>query len=424
MSAEKKREEPPRLIEALSERLEAKLGPHARRTLDDALASEVDRLAEKVAAQVAQAVTEGAPISDLGWDEEPQTVQQPLEQVQRFRQLAAMSQPPRGSLTSAPVLGALRKTAVKQPWVEPEEKVSSGIRAAVGAPLSPAPLSLADMAETAPRDALTEEDADEALATPRDAEATAEHDALAAAGDAFTKEERPTVPARPPRVTEAPRVAQLPEAPPEEPRRRLGPFVAIAAVVLVLAVIVAVGLVFGAHGLAEPRQTSATPARAPGQAPRPQTPAAPEPAAPEPTAAERQVTEAAPEAAEPRPSESDESLSPRERSDRLVADALAAEQQGRWEVARVLYQEAFEVEPLNPHAVAGLARERLTAGDAEGALAHAERAVQLRRRRAAYRVLLGDARRMGGDVGGARRAYERALELDPEDRDARQRLGR
>lgn len=422
-SAEKKREDAPRLIEALAERLEAKLGPHASRAVDAALADEVDRLAEKVA----RAVTEGAPIEDLGWDDEKQTVQQPLEQMQRFRQIAAMSQPPRGSLTNAPVLGALRKTAPKQGWVKPDDR-SSGIREAVhieGAdPMGitvprAAPLSLADMAETAPRDAVSEDDADEALETP-DADATAEHDALS---QALAREERATVPARPPRVTEAPRLAQLPESPPEvdAPRRRLAPFVGLAVILLVVAVAIAAALVFGASSLTEPpgevtrgaAPTTASPAAAPPIE-------APERATPE---TESEVPELETEAPESEPgAESEESA--RERSDALVRDGQLAEREGRWEAARVAYQQAFEVHEANPHAVAGLARERLTAGDAEGALEHAERAVQLRRRRASYRVLLGDARRMAGDIGGARRAYERALELDPEDAEARRRLGR
>lgn len=427
-SAEKKREDAPRLIEALAERLEAKLGPHASRAVDAALADEVDRLADKVAEKVARAVTEGAPIEDLGWDDEKQTVQQPLEQMQRFRQIAAMSQPPRGSLTNAPVLGALRKTAPKQGWVKPDDR-SSGIREAVhieGAdPMGitvprAAPLSLADMAETAPRDAVSEDDADEALETP-DADATAEHDALS---QALAREERATVPARPPRVTEAPRLAQLPESPPEvdAPRRRLAPFVGLAVILLVVAVAIAAALVFGASSLTEPpgevtrgaAPTTASPAAAPPiEAPEREAPA---------SESEAESPESA-QAPESEPGAEDEA-SARERSDALVRDGQLAEREGRWEAARVAYQQAFEVHEANPHAVAGLARERLTAGDAEGALAHAERAVQLRRRRASYRVLLGDARRMAGDIGGARRAYERALELDPEDAEARRRLGR
>ncbi|GAB5544288.1 MAG: hypothetical protein SangKO_040480 [Sandaracinaceae bacterium] len=427
-SAEKKREDAPRLIEALAERLEAKLGPHASRAVDAALADEVDRLAEKVAEKVARAVTEGAPIEDLGWDDEKQTVQQPLEQMQRFRQIAAMSQPPRGSLTNAPVLGALRKTAPKQGWVKPDDR-SSGIREAVhieGAdPMGitvprAAPLSLADMAETAPRDAVSEDDADEALETP-DADATAEHDALS---QALAREERATVPARPPRVTEAPRLAQLPESPPEvdAPRRRLAPFVGLAVILLVVAVAIAAALVFGASSLTEqPGEVTR------GAAPTTASPAAAPPIeAPEREAPASESEAESPESAQAPESEpgAEDEASARERSDALVRDGQLAEREGRWEAARVAYQQAFEVHEANPHAVAGLARERLTAGDAEGALAHAERAVQLRRRRASYRVLLGDARRMGGDIGGARRAYERALELDPEDAEARRRLGR
>ncbi len=39
-------------------------------------------------------------------------------------------------------------------------------------------------------------------------------------------------------------------------------------------------------------------------------------------------------------------------------------------------------------------------------------------------MLLGDAYRAAGDAANARRAYQHALDIDPDDRDARERLGR
>jgi Flp pilus assembly protein TadD len=61
--------------------------------------------------------------------------------------------------------------------------------------------------------------------------------------------------------------------------------------------------------------------------------------------------------------------------------------------------------------------------------AHAEaaallrQAVERRPRRATYRIWLGDALAGSGDAAGARREWERALELDPGNRRAERRLG-
>ncbi|MGE0785093.1 MAG: tetratricopeptide repeat protein [Sandaracinaceae bacterium] len=118
----------------------------------------------------------------------------------------------------------------------------------------------------------------------------------------------------------------------------------------------------------------------------------------------------------------DESGDPRERSDALVAEGEAAERSGDWRAARAAFEAAIALYDANPHAVAGLARERMAAGDPSGALERAERAVQLRRRRPEYHVLLGDARSMAGDRQGAERAYRRALELDPDNREALRRV--
>ena len=52
-----------------------------------------------------------------------------------------------------------------------------------------------------------------------------------------------------------------------------------------------------------------------------------------------------------------------------------------------------------------------------------ENAIRRRGRRAEYRVLLGDARRDAGDLEGARAAWRQALEIDPDDRTAHERLG-
>ncbi len=96
-------------------------------------------------------------------------------------------------------------------------------------------------------------------------------------------------------------------------------------------------------------------------------------------------------------------------------DARVA-QRGRLLHAAVLADEA------NPHAAEALARHFLDASQLDAAEAWARESVRLRRRRARYRVLLGDVLRAQGKNADARESYERALELDPDDRDAAQRL--
>ena len=80
------------------------------------------------------------------------------------------------------------------------------------------------------------------------------------------------------------------------------------------------------------------------------------------------------------------------------------------------------MDPRNPHAVAGLAELYLARRDAARARQYAEQAVGLRRNRAVYRVLLGDALALAGDAEGARREWRRALDIEPHNRAARERL--
>ena len=140
--------------------------------------------------------------------------------------------------------------------------------------------------------------------------------------------------------------------------------------------------------------------------------------------ADEQVDE--PEADETAPSAPPEALSPEEaraQSDVHVDEAREHRRNNRLPEARAAFESAIEVHEANPHAHAGLARLALDLGESELALEHAERAAALRRRRARYQLLLGDARLANGDRGGARRAWERAADMDPDDPEALQRLG-
>jgi tetratricopeptide (TPR) repeat protein len=101
--------------------------------------------------------------------------------------------------------------------------------------------------------------------------------------------------------------------------------------------------------------------------------------------------------------------------------ALAAGDAAR---ALALFERAIALDSHDPYGHAGAARACLALARAEDAVRFAERAVAHRRRRASFRVLLGDALSAAGDTARARREWERALELDPDDETGRARLGR
>ena len=108
----------------------------------------------------------------------------------------------------------------------------------------------------------------------------------------------------------------------------------------------------------------------------------------------------------------------RERSEELRE--AAGEQTGD---ARLRYlAAAAHADRGNPHAVAAIAEHYSEAGEHPLAEAWAREAVRLRRRRAPYRVLLGDVLAAAGKRGPARQAWEQALEIDPDNTTAAARL--
>jgi DNA-binding response OmpR family regulator len=113
---------------------------------------------------------------------------------------------------------------------------------------------------------------------------------------------------------------------------------------------------------------------------------------------------------------------PQRESSRLVLEAQRMVQRRELPDAKAALERALELDPQNVRGFAALAEVHIAMGNGKAALEWAELAVKWRKRRAPYRVLLGDALRLTGDAAGARRAYQQALELDPKNRDARQRL--
>jgi Flp pilus assembly protein TadD len=108
--------------------------------------------------------------------------------------------------------------------------------------------------------------------------------------------------------------------------------------------------------------------------------------------------------------------------DQLVSRADALREGGNLVGAERHYTRALERDPRENHAMEGMARVMIARGDGAAAIHWAEEAIARRARRSSYHVLLGDARQVAGDAEGARAAWRAALELDPEDRDARRRL--
>jgi Flp pilus assembly protein TadD len=80
-------------------------------------------------------------------------------------------------------------------------------------------------------------------------------------------------------------------------------------------------------------------------------------------------------------------------------------------------------DPEDHHAMEVLVRAWIAMGRGDDAVGYAELIVKKRPRRAAYRVLEGDARLSAGDAAGAQVAWRVALQLEPDNVEAKRRLG-
>ena len=104
--------------------------------------------------------------------------------------------------------------------------------------------------------------------------------------------------------------------------------------------------------------------------------------------------------------------------------SLDAVRRGELDEAAQLLARSERLDEGNPQTHAAFAAYYMAREDGARAVEHAELAARMRSRRARYHVLLGDARRLAGDAAGARRAWERALEVDPDNARALRRLDR
>ena len=113
---------------------------------------------------------------------------------------------------------------------------------------------------------------------------------------------------------------------------------------------------------------------------------------------------------------------PAKASDVLVHRALPMIRNGELKRAEATLDRAWELDPKNPQAMAGYARLVLAKKDGARAKVWAERAVRKRSRRAEYHVLYGDVLMLEDDRDGARKAWRKALAVDPDNRSAKARL--
>jgi tetratricopeptide (TPR) repeat protein len=102
--------------------------------------------------------------------------------------------------------------------------------------------------------------------------------------------------------------------------------------------------------------------------------------------------------------------------------ARRAAQAGRFEEAAREYRRAAILDPTGAEAPAGVAGMLLRANDAPSAVAWARRALARAPQSAQLYLTLGEALHTAGDRVAAEQAWEHALELDPGQRAARERL--
>ena len=96
---------------------------------------------------------------------------------------------------------------------------------------------------------------------------------------------------------------------------------------------------------------------------------------------------------------------------------------GNAALAKTYFVQATQSDAKNAHAFAGLAEAELALGEHRDALQSIEQAIKLRPKRARYRVTQGDILKALGKQDEALAAYQKGLEIDPEDREAKRRLG-
>lgn len=106
----------------------------------------------------------------------------------------------------------------------------------------------------------------------------------------------------------------------------------------------------------------------------------------------------------------------------LIREGNRLRNDGQLDDAETRYRELLAVFPDNARATAGMARVHMEREEAREAILFAQRLARLRPRYASNYVLLGDALLLGENRAAARRAFQRAVELEPRWAPARRRL--
>jgi predicted negative regulator of RcsB-dependent stress response len=148
---------------------------------------------------------------------------------------------------------------------------------------------------------------------------------------------------------------------------------------------------------------------------------------PEPAAIEDQKVEPLEQPKEHKEPESVETaIEPRPEQDggarEMLARAIRQLKNGDLDQAEALFRAILKQEPDEHHAMEGLVTILIKRGKGKEALPFCERMVKKRPRRAAYRVLFGDALAMAGNSRAAKEQYNEALRYSPDDKDAKRRL--
>jgi tetratricopeptide (TPR) repeat protein len=110
------------------------------------------------------------------------------------------------------------------------------------------------------------------------------------------------------------------------------------------------------------------------------------------------------------------------RVNECLEKAHAAETMGSWQGALAAYRAAIEIDPGHVRSMVLASRAALQVGDAGSALGLAEQAIKAQPRSAVAHEALGLALEAGGQKGDARKALERAVEIDPRLESAKERL--
>jgi tetratricopeptide (TPR) repeat protein len=102
--------------------------------------------------------------------------------------------------------------------------------------------------------------------------------------------------------------------------------------------------------------------------------------------------------------------------------AQAAEAMGGWQGALAAYRAALEIDPVHLRSLLLASRAALELGDGNAARDLAEQALKVQPRSAVAHEALGSALEAIGKKAEARKALERAVEIDPRLDSAKERL--